>query len=311
MHAYESTATLPAAPGVYRFRDERGRVLYIGRAASLRSRVRSYWRDVGDRPHLRRMVPRIDRVEAVVCRSRHEATWLERNLLEHRMPPWNRTPGGQEVPVWLRLSADDVHVVHERTGGDPHFGPYLGGLQVRLAAAGLRRIYPLRYANDRLTSAERDLARVRGIAVGDRMALHASVAGVLGRDDGAVAAVHNALVDRRTAATGRFAYELAASIQAEIEALAWISQPQQVTGDEADADVFGFSDGVLVRFELRRGRVRDWRVSLCSANGAAPKLAASPLAWREFAAENARIAAALRSSTVSSPTAPGSSRRRT
>lgn len=95
-----SAARLPLAPGVYRFRDQAGRVLYVGRAASLRRRVQSYWGDLGDRGHLAPMVARIARVEAVVCDSAHEAAWLERNLLERRLPPWNRSPsGGQEAEV--------------------------------------------------------------------------------------------------------------------------------------------------------------------------------------------------------------------
>ena len=291
--AYESAALLPTGPGVYRFRDGRGRVLYVGRAANLRTRVRSYWRDVGDRPHLTRMVAQVDRVEAVRCRSRHEAAWLERNVLEHRMPPWNRTPGGQEVPVWLRMTATDVDVVHERRSGDPHYGPYLGGAQVRQAAAGLRRIYPLRYATERLTPAERELARVRGIAVEHREVLADQVRAVLERDADAVATICAALVDRRDQATARLAYEQAAAIQSEIEALAWISQAQQVTGDEADLDAYGWHDGVLVRFELRAGRVRDWRIRSCTAQAARRHLAGTPAHWREFADKNAELAADL------------------
>ena len=122
-------AALPRAPGVYRFRDRAGRVLYIGRAVSLRRRVLSYWGDLGDRAHLAPMVARIARVEAVTCDSAHEAAWLERNLLEHRRPPWNRTPGGQEAEVWIRLSASPrapgLTVVRQPAPGD--FGPYLGG----------------------------------------------------------------------------------------------------------------------------------------------------------------------------------------
>src|SRR5580700_1789314 len=101
----EQVGCLPLAPGVYRFRDAAGRVLYVGRAVSLRRRVASYWGDLGDRRHLAVMVARIARVEAVPCDSAHEAAWLERNLLQYRKPPWNRSPsGGQEVEVWIRLS---------------------------------------------------------------------------------------------------------------------------------------------------------------------------------------------------------------
>jgi excinuclease ABC subunit C len=84
-------ARLPAAAGVYRFRGDDGTVLYIGRATTLRSRVASYWSDLRDREHLTAMVAAVARVEAVACASVHEAAWLERNLLEARMPRWNRT----------------------------------------------------------------------------------------------------------------------------------------------------------------------------------------------------------------------------
>src|SRR5690348_5234528 len=97
------TARLPRQPGVYRFRGANGRVLYLGRATELRSRVRSYWGDLGDRRHLRAMVRGVVAVEAVPCDSVHEASWLERNLLEHGMPRWNRTPGGQESAVNIRM----------------------------------------------------------------------------------------------------------------------------------------------------------------------------------------------------------------
>ena len=96
-------ARLPASPGVYRFRDVQGRTLYIGRASVLRQRVGSYWGDLGDRRHLRRMVSQVARIEAVACDSVHEASWLERNLLERAKPRWNQARGGAEVPVYIRL----------------------------------------------------------------------------------------------------------------------------------------------------------------------------------------------------------------
>ena len=77
--AREVCSLLPHEPGVYRFRDERDRVMYVGRASDLRSRTRSYWGDLHGRRHLRRMVGQIARVEALVCQSVHEAAWLERN----------------------------------------------------------------------------------------------------------------------------------------------------------------------------------------------------------------------------------------
>jgi excinuclease ABC subunit C len=138
--APRAIAGLPAAAGVYRFRDARGRVLYIGRATTLRTRVASYWSDLRDRAHLAPMVARIVRVEAVSCDSLHEAAWLERNLLQTWLPPWNRTPGGQENVVFIRMDlrplAPGLTVEHviDPARTVQYFGPYLGGRRGRLGA---------------------------------------------------------------------------------------------------------------------------------------------------------------------------------
>jgi len=92
---------------VYRFRDDRGRALYIGRAGDLGQRVASYWGDLRDRPRLRRMVPQIVAIEALVCASEHEAAWVEGMLLEHCEPRGNRIAGLSPRPrgesqTWMR-----------------------------------------------------------------------------------------------------------------------------------------------------------------------------------------------------------------
>ena len=259
-----AAARLPLAPGVYRFRDQAGRVLYVGRAVSLRRRVLSYWGDLGDRGHLAPMVARIARVEAVVCDSAHEAAWLERNLLRRRLPPWNRSPGGQEAEVWIRLSESartpGVTVVRQPSPGD--FGPYLGGQKVRDAVSGLGRVLPLAYAADGQAGTERDMARVRGASPGARAELARTIAAVLSRDQAAVASVRAELTARRAAAAVALAFEFAGRLQAELEALDWITGEQKVTRAQGDADVYGW------------GAACSWRsrsaVAGCPAGGSVP-----------------------------------------
>jgi excinuclease UvrABC nuclease subunit len=155
---------------VYRFRDGTGRVLYVGRAGDLRRRVSSYWGDLRDRRHLRRMVPQVARIEALVCDSAHEAAWAERNLLERSLPPWNRIAGGLEVPVGIRLDpspdAPRLDVVRDLrpAPGTRVFGPYLGSRRVRLAVSGLGRVYPLPSAGPARSTAARAPAGGRGPA---------------------------------------------------------------------------------------------------------------------------------------------------
>ena len=301
-------ACLPTAPGVYRFRDASGRSLYLGRAVNLRRRVRSYWSDLGGRQHLAPMVARVAAVEAVACASEHEAAWLERSLLERQLPPWNRTPGGQEVPVGIRLDTsarspglavlhldgNGVGLLSARPGAQM-FGPYLGGSRVRLAVAGLHRVFPVSYASDRQAGALGDLARRRGISPADRTAFVGSLTAVLERDPEAVADLRARLTERRDAAAAAEAYELAGRIQAELIAVDWITCEQRAAalGNE-DADLAGWADGVLVRFDIRGGRICGWRQFSRTASQARRWIAGTPPAWRDFAAQNARLAACLR-----------------
>jgi excinuclease ABC subunit C len=287
---------LPRAPGVYRFRDERGRVLYVGRATELRSRVGSYWGTLRDRRHLRRMVPQVGRIEAVTCDSVHEAAWLERNLLEESLPRWNRTRGGQEVPTYLRLDARPAsaglrvqHGVTAPVAGVRFFGPYLGGERARQAATALHRVLPLAWARDGLTGAERDLAARRGITPADRETLAENLAAVLRRDPVAVTTATRDLTGVRDRAAATLAFEFAGKVQEELGALAWVTAPQQVTLQEpADLTVQGWSDGMLVSFVVRQGRVRSWTQRPSSRPAPDP-----PAAWAGFALRNAELAATL------------------
>jgi excinuclease ABC subunit C len=295
---------LPLAPGVYQFRDAAGDVLYLGRAVSLRRRVVSYWGDLRGRAHLSPMVARIASVEAVVCDSAHEAAWLERNLLQERLPPWNRSPsGGQEVEVWIRLSesarAPGVRVVHEPTPpGRPtrarHFGPYLGGRKVRLAVSGLCRVLPLAYAGSEPVGARGEIARVLGVSAADRAALARAAAAVLDRDPDAVTSLRGQLCARRDAAAGALAFEFAARLQEEIEALDWISGEQKVTRpSSASFDAYGWADGTLVRFTVRGGRLTGWTRRACDETSARRHLGETPGEWTAFAQRNAELAARL------------------
>jgi excinuclease ABC subunit C len=299
----EQAARLPLSPGVYRFRDAAGGVLYVGRAVSLRRRAASYWGDLGDRGHLAAMVARIARVEAVPCASAHEAAWLERNLLERRKPPWNRSPsGGQESEVWIRLStsahAPGVAVVRRPRSGDParYFGPYLGGQKARDAASGLSRVLPLGHTADQPSGTGCELARARGASPGVRDDLARTVTAVLDRDPAAVAAARAELIRRRETAAAALAFEFAARVQGELEALDWITAEQKVTqAQPRDFDVHGWAGGVLVRFEVRGGRLSGWTQCLCAVAAARRLLAPadhSP-AWTDFAGRTAELAAAL------------------
>jgi excinuclease ABC subunit C len=314
-------AHLPVGPGVYRFRTETGSTLYIGRSANLRSRVASYWGDLGDRKRLARMVPQIARIEAVACDSAHEAAWLERNLLERRRPRWNRAIGGQEVPVYIRLDcgprSSGVTMVHEPQPSlvARHFGPYLGGTKVRLAVSGLNRMLPLAYASEGLAGSGRDMARVLGVEQEDREGLLRSLAAVLEKDPVAVVALRTALERRRDEAAESHAFERAARLHAEMSAIEWVVAEQNVAVlDPIDLSISAWAGGVLVSFEMRGGRICRWEQRSCSEAAARRHVELTPAGYVDFGRRNAELAARLRASPAVTapaerPAAAGQNRR--
>jgi excinuclease ABC subunit C len=291
---------------VYRFRDKNGRVLYVGRATTLRSRVGSYWSDLRGRRHLTRMVAQVARIEAVACGSVHEAAWLERNLLQTSMPRWNRTPGGQEHQVYIRLSrrraGRAVAVVYRPLPAPDvqYFGPYLGGVRARQAVTALSRIRPAAGTGAILRGVQLDLARVRGHDPAARDADLDTLTAVLRKEPAAVVQARAELEALRDRAAGQLAFEFAARVQAEIESLDWITAPQRVTSmDPEDFDVHGWAGGTLVHFGVRAGRLCQWSQRPCPDRAAAgPALAATPPGWAAFATASAELAATLTSATA-------------
>jgi excinuclease ABC subunit C len=295
-------ARLPLTPGVYRFRDAAGQVLYLGRATALRRRVASYWLDLRDRGHLTPMVARVRRIEAVSCDSVHEAAWLERNLLTTSLPPWNRTMGGQEHPVYIRLdprpARPGLSVAHVPATRPAvvYFGPYLGGRRARQAVKGLGRVLPLAYTGAGLRGTPLDIARARGLAEADRGHCVETIIAVLRREPDAVTGVRARLEELREGAADALAFELAGDITSELRALEWVTSPQRASSMAAtDFTASGWSGGVLTSFIVRHGQVREWAQAACPESDAAARLAGTPPDWAGFAQRNAELAAALTS----------------
>ena len=294
-----AAAVMPAEPGVYRFRDDRDRVIYVGRASDLRARVRSYAGDLADRPHLRRMVPQVRRVEAVVCASAPEAAWLERNLLERALPRWNRIRGGLELVGWLELDADPARpllrlVVAEADRPASAFGPYLGVERLALARRGLLRVWPLELAGQRLDPAAGSLAEARGVVPADRGRFAERIRAVLARDPDAIDELRLRLAGARDQAVAQLAFEVAGQVVEEAAAVDWLVAPQRVTGCTEGLVVAGWADGVLVTVRASGDRLDRWTSRASSREAGERAASATPAPWRAFAVRNAELAAALR-----------------
>jgi excinuclease ABC subunit C len=145
---------LPTNPGVYLFRDESGRVLYVGKAQSLRTRVKNYFREGGDgRATVEFLIARARSIDYVVTGTEQEALILENNLIKKHRPRYNVVLKDDKSYVHLRLDVKHPFprltvVRRPRRDGATYFGPFASAGSVRQTLRTLGRIFPMRTCTD-------------------------------------------------------------------------------------------------------------------------------------------------------------------
>src|SRR3954463_8341701 len=146
----EQLRTLPTKPGVYIFRDRKGEVLYIGKAKSLRPRVRSYFQESLDsRAAIRQLPDRVEDIEVIVTSNQVEALHLEQNLVNRFRPPFNVRLRDDKTFPYIAVTVEDesprVMFTRERhRRGVVYFGPYANAKKVRETLDVLNRVFRFR-----------------------------------------------------------------------------------------------------------------------------------------------------------------------
>ncbi len=143
---------LPDEPGIYVFRDEAGRVLYVGKAKSLRKRVMSYFRDAGpggDSVRIARMLKRVHDFDFVVTASETEALLLESNFIKHHRPAYNIILRDDKSYPYVAVTLNErfPRVMFTRKPhrtGVSYYGPFTGAGKVRETLDLLGKVFPYR-----------------------------------------------------------------------------------------------------------------------------------------------------------------------
>ncbi len=160
-------AKLPTKPGVYLLKDDRGRVLYVGKAQSLRNRVRQYWqanRTAQAPLRIEQAMDRVADVEYTIVDSVSEALLLEATLIKRHQPRFNVRLKDDKSYPYIKVTLGDDFPRIERTrklpnDGSRYFGPYASASSVDEAMNLIRRLFPFRTCTIEIKEGKRALPR--------------------------------------------------------------------------------------------------------------------------------------------------------
>jgi excinuclease ABC subunit C len=277
MVARPETGSIPDAPGSYQFLDAEGRVIYVGKAKSLRSRLSNYFLQ----PELlaertRQMVTTAESVEWIVAKNEVEAFFLEFNLIKRHRPRFNIRLKDDKSYPYLAVTLDEdwpraMVLRGKKRKGVRYFGPYAHAYAIRETLDLLLRTFPIRTCTKSKFDRHHRLGRPCLYAHIEKCA--APCVGDIDHDDydklvhdlldfldGEHDAIIRRLEERMREAADTLEFELAARVRDQLQSVRKaIERQQMVASREEDFDLIGLDEDLLEAsvqvFYVRKGRV--------------------------------------------------------
>ena len=273
--ARPETGSIPTAPGVYLFKDVQGRVIYVGKAKTLRSRLSNYF-GPELHPRTRAMVEAASEVDWIVTDNEVEALHLELNLIKEHRPRYNVRYRDDKSYPYLAVTLDEeiprARVMRgSKRKGVKYYGPFAHAYAIRDTLDLLLTTFPIRTCSqgvfDRCRRRNRpcllyDIERCSGPCVGavspdEHRAIVSELCDYL---DGHTRPVIDRLETAMKEASNREEYELAAKLRDQLDNVRRaIEKQQMVSSERDDIDVVGWHEDDLEAavqvFFVRRGRV--------------------------------------------------------
>lgn len=157
----EQLRTLPTSPGVYLFKDEQGKVIYVGKAANLSNRVRSYFGASSSlSSKVQQLVLRLRELEFVITGSEQEALILECNFIKKYHPRYNVSLKDDKTFPYLKVAINEdwpgIYITrHFKDDGAKYFGPFASAGSVRKTLKLIKKIFPFRSCNKSINNSDR------------------------------------------------------------------------------------------------------------------------------------------------------------
>ncbi|MFS0181721.1 excinuclease ABC subunit UvrC [Corynebacterium striatum] len=273
--------TIPTEPGVYKFRDENRRVIYVGKAKNLRARLSNYFQDITQlHPRTRQMVLTAASVEWTVVASEVEALQLEYTWIKRFDPRFNVMYRDDKTYPMLAVSVGEAvprafFYRGPRRKGVRYFGPYSHAWAVRETLDLLTRVFPMRTCAKGVYNRHERLGRpcllgyigkcdAPCIGRVSKAEHRETVNELVSFMNGNTSKVTRELTQRMEEAAENLEFELAARLRDDLGAINKIMEQQAVVfGDGTDADLIAFSSDELEAavqiFHVRNGRIRGQR----------------------------------------------------
>jgi excinuclease ABC subunit C len=271
------TGSIPDAPGAYQFKDAHGRVIYVGKAASLRQRLSNYFQDPrGLPPRAAAMVAAAEAVEWTLVRNEVEALMLEYNLIKQHRPRFNIRLRDDKSYPFLAITLDEqwpraMVVRGRKRKGVRYFGPYAHAYAIRDTLDLLLRTFPIRTCSPAKFRQHERLGRpcllyhiekCTGPCVGDidKEAYDHLVEELVDFLDGDTDEIVRRLTNQMRGAAAELDFERAARLRDRLSAVQRAIEKQQMVAERnEDLDVIGVADDELEAavqvFFVRKGRV--------------------------------------------------------
>jgi excinuclease ABC subunit C len=269
--------TIPDAPGSYQFKDRDGRVIYVGKARSLRQRLSNYFQDPRHlAPRTAAMVAAAESVEWIQVRNEVEALMLEYSLIKQHRPRFNIRLRDDKSYPFLAVTVGDewprpMVMRGRKRKGVRYFGPYGHAYAIRETLDLLLRTFPLRTCSDNKFGRHERLGRpcllfhiekCSGPCVGevDHESYDRLVEDLLEFLDGETEPVVRRLEDEMRSAASQLEYERAARLRDRLTSVRKAIERQQMVADRnEDLDVVGLAgddlEAAVQVFFVRKGRV--------------------------------------------------------
>jgi excinuclease ABC subunit C len=252
----EQLGTLPAKPGVYLFKDKTGKVIYVGKAASLNSRVRSYFGAPSNLPaKTQQLVSRIQDFEFEVTNSEQEALILECDMIKKYAPRYNASLKDNKTFPYLKIDINEdwprVCITRRvQKDGTRYFGPFASPGSVRKTLRLIKRIFPYRSCSKRIDGRDKRpcldyyIHQCLGPCVGavEKQEYRDVINEVILFLQGKQELILRELNTRMNAAAQQLKFERAALLRDQIEAIEDVVEGQRIAMKlQGDKDVIGLA----------------------------------------------------------------------